>query len=136
MVHGPLRINAPVSAAKGVTLAAGESGDPYLSRLVKLVPSEVIALYLTFKEVASAWLGIWSVVCLLLVAVARILGTQEKGKSVQGGAVVIALVSFVLWVYATGGTFPGLSLPAGMPGLISVAIGVWTFLVPYFYKGD
>ena len=77
-------------------------GDPYLSRLIKLIPSEVVALYLTFKEVA----------------------------------ILIATVSFVLWVYATDGYFLHFRRPANVPGLISVSVGVWTFLLPYLYKGD
>jgi hypothetical protein len=52
------------------------------------------------------------------------------------GAVLVSMVSFVLWVYATDGRFLSYELPASPPGLISVAIGVWTFLIPLFYKGD
>jgi hypothetical protein len=110
--------------------------DPYLARLVKLVPSEVVALYLTFKEVAATWLGIWGLICLLLVVLVRAVATRGKHQPIQHGAVMIACVSFVLWVYATGGTILQLQLPSNVPGLISVAVGVWTFLVPYIYKGD
>jgi hypothetical protein len=111
-------------------------GDPYLSRLIKLVPSEVVALYLTFKEVAVSWLGIWATICLVLVVVVRTLGTRQAGKPVQVGAILIATVSFILWVYATGGHFLHIRPPANVPGLISVSVGVWTFLLPYLYKGD
>jgi len=54
----------------------------------------------------------------------------------QIGAVLIATISFILWVYATHGYFPYLKLPASVPGLVSVLIGAWTFLLPYFYKGE
>jgi hypothetical protein len=102
MTAAPLRIRAP---EEGSTVT-GE-GDQYLSRLVKLVPSEVVVLYLTFKETATTWLGIWSTICLGLVVLTRTLGTHEA-----------------------------VELPASPPGLISVAISVWTFLIPLFYKGD
>ena len=111
-------------------------GDLYLSRLVKLVPSEVVALYLTFKETAVTWLGVWSTICLALVVLTRTLGSHEAGKRVQVGAVLVSMVSFTLWVYGTDGYFLSVELPESPPGLISVAIGVWTFLVPLFYKGD
>jgi hypothetical protein len=39
-------------------------------------------------------------------------------------------------VYGTDGQILSVELPASPPGLISVAIGVRTFLVPLFYKGD
>lgn len=117
--RGPLRINAPA--------------DEYLERLIKLIPAEVVALYLTFKEVASSWLHIWAWICLGLVVLVRSAGTFTDAKRVQWRAVIVASVSFVLWVYATGGHLVELSLPTGA---ISVAVGVWTFLVPMFYKGD
>ncbi len=116
--------------------AAPLPSDPYLARLVKLVPSEVVALYLTFKEVAVTWLGIWGLICLVLVVLVRAVATRGKHQPIQFGAVAIACISFVLWVYATGGTILDLPLPSNVPGLISVAVGVWTFVVPYIYKGD
>jgi hypothetical protein len=83
-----------------------------------------------FKETAVTWLGVWATICMGLVALTRTLGTHEAGKRVQVGAVLVSMVSFALWVYATDG------LPESPPGLISVAIGVWTFLIPLIYKGD
>jgi hypothetical protein len=97
---------------------------------------EVVALYLTFKETAATWLGVWSTICLGLVVLTRTLGTHEAGKRVQVGAVLVSMVSFTLWVYGTDGYLLSVELPASPPGIISVAIGVWTFLVPLFYKGD
>jgi hypothetical protein len=51
--------------------------------LVKLIPAEVVALYLTFKEVASSWLSIWAWICLALVVLVRCFGTYNNAKSVQ-----------------------------------------------------
>ncbi len=111
-------------------------GDEYFQRLVKLVPTEVLALYLTFQEIAESWLGVWSVVCLVLVLFVRTVGTHQVGKPIQIVSVLVAAVSFILWVYATGGHFLQIMLPANIPGLTSVSVGVWTFLVPHFYRGD
>lgn len=126
---GPVAAELPAES-----VAPAPQGDLYLARLVKLIPSEVVALYLTFKEVANTWVGIWALVCLGLVVVVRVTTTRSPGKPLQVGAVLIACVSFVLWIYATGGTIANLQLPAA-PGLISVSVGVWTFLLPYLYKG-
>jgi hypothetical protein len=150
---GPFRIIAPLEADRRVAAAvpAGASPeaapggapspgpqkqDQYFDRLLKLVPTEVLALYITFKEVATGWLGIWAAICLVLVVFVRTIGTSQAGKPVQVVAVVVATVSFILWVYATGGYILQFKLPENMPGVISVAVGVWTFLVPYFYKGE
>jgi hypothetical protein len=115
--------------------ATGAENDPWLARLVKLVPSEVIAVYLAGTELAKTWLGIWATICLGLVLVARTLGTKEPGKPVQWIGVVVAFISFIIWVYATGGYFLDWKLP-GDRGVASIAVLLWTFLVPYFYKGD
>jgi len=128
----PFRVRAPLPKTRDET---AEEGDPYLARLVKLIPAEVVALYLTFKEVAVSWLGIWATICLGLVILVRALGTRESGK-VQKATVFVASVSFVLWVYATGGHFLTFTWPATIPGIISVSVGVWTFGVSYLYKGD
>lgn len=136
MEPAPLRIRSPEIAGAFTSQVAREGGDLYLSRLVKLVPSEVVALYLTFKDTAVSWLGVWATICLGLVVLTRTLGSHEAGKRVQVGAVLVSMVSFTLWVYATDGYFLSVELPESPPGLISVAIGVWTFLIPLFYKGD
>ena len=129
-------LGAPFRIIKGPATPLPSSPDQYLARLVKLVPSEVVALYLAFKEVAATWLGIWATICLVLVVFVRAFGTNQQGKGIQWGAVVVAAVSYILWVYATGGYILQFHLPESAPGIISVAIGVWTFLIPYFYQGD
>jgi hypothetical protein len=100
------------------------------------VPAEVLALYLTFKEVATTFLGVWATICLILVVVVRTIGNRQAGKPIQIAAIAIASVSFVLWLYASGGYLLSAKLPANSSGVVSVAIGVWTFLLPYLYKGD
>jgi hypothetical protein len=143
--HGALRIYKPAKPPTGpIAATEGEDnepesrkpGDPYLARLVLLVPSEVLALYLTFKETASSFLGTWAAICLALVIFVRTVGTHKAGKSIQLGSVLIATISFVLWIYATGGYLLSWKLPSNYPGVISIAIGVWTFVIPYWYKGD
>lgn len=111
-------------------------GDMYIARLVKLVPSEVVALYLAFKEVAAGFLGIWAAICLVLVLFVRTVGVHQSGKPIQFTAVIIAAISFILWVYAIGGYFFSLQIPPDSPGIVSVSVGVWTFIVPFLYRGD
>src|SRR3989338_6254044 len=106
--------------------------DDYFGRLIKLLPTEIVALYLTFKEVATNWLGIWAAICLVLVVIFRIVGTNrpEKGSPIQLIAVLIAAVSFILWIYAMGGYILQIQVITDNPGIISAAIGVWTVLLP------
>ncbi len=113
-----------------------ENFQLYMENLIKLIPAEVISLYLTgkgFFPPSQKGLWIWSLICLVLVIIVRIWGTREADKPVQWAAVVIPAISFVIWVYAVGGQFIKFDLP--MP-VIPLAVLVWTFVVPKFYKGD
>ncbi len=130
-MDGPLRIRR---AARGA-LAGRAVGpvDPWLARLVKLVPAEVVAVYLAGRPLAAArFADQWPVVCLLLVVIVRAWGSSDR-RGPQWISVAIATVSFALWVQATGGRFLGWSLPADAAGL---AVLVWTTLVPVFWRGD
>ena len=138
----PFRIESPETTSRGVTAApeagaTGAAGDDikqWMDRLIRLVPAEVVAVYLAGRGYATNWLGIWATVCLVLVFIVRIWGTNEPVKGVQWPAVGVAAVSFVIWVYAMGGNFLNLTLPD--PGIASAAVLVWTVVVPIFYKGD
>jgi hypothetical protein len=118
---------------KGQGAAADDLGH-WMDRLIKLVPSEIVAVYLAGKAYAIAWAGVWSIICLILVLVVRIWGTRSGSGQPQWPAVAVAAISFVIWVYAMGGQFAGAVL--GDPGIASAAVLIWTVLVPVFYKGD
>jgi hypothetical protein len=153
--QGVLRVNAgPVQAEEEIPPLGGpvvltvekpkrtksakkEEGDPYMLRLVKLVPAEIVSLYLSYKDQAAEWIGGWAVVCLVLLLISRTIGTKGDGKPIQIGSILIAVVSYVLWIYATGGHFPRMEVSADWPkGIVSVAVGVWTWAIPRFYHGD
>ena len=86
------------------------------------------------KGYAEKWLGIWSLICLALVFVSRILGTSEPAKRVQWWGVGVSAVSFVIWVYAIGANI--LDFQLSDKGVAYIAVLLWTFAVPYLYKGD
>jgi hypothetical protein len=128
---------APGALAEPVpTPSTRESIQNYTDKLIKLIPAEVLSLYLAGKGflTTSQGIGIWALICLVLVIVVRMWGTKDTGTPVQWAAVVIAAISFVIWVYAVGDLFFNLKLPD--PGIASVAVLAWTFIVPRFYKGD
>ncbi len=107
----------------------------WMDRVMKLIPSEVVAVYLTGKgNLPDGWQGGWSYVCLALVLLVRAWGTHEPGKGAQWIAVIVSAVSFVVWVYATSGRFAG--VPVVPSGAASAAVLVWAVVVPIFYKGD
>jgi hypothetical protein len=112
-----------------------------LERLLKLIPGEVVGIYLigvglipaafVIPRTSLSGLWGWAAVCLVLVFIARVYGTADPNP--QWLAVGVALVSFVIWVYTMGGPFATSGLYVAWLG--SLLVLVWTFVVPYFYKG-
>lgn len=59
----------------------------------------------------------------------------------QWRAVGVACFSFVLWIYVNGGGLLGvddwLHFLREFDGKFgAVAVGLWTFIIPWFYKGE
>ena len=129
-MNAPLRLVAADRSAVGVP--AGPI-DPWLTRLVKLVPAEIVAVYLAGRPFAEArFAGVWPVACLVLTIIVRAWGTSDR-RGPQWLSVAVSAVSFVLWVYATGGHFLTLQVDANLAALVVL---VWTTLVPVFWRGD
>jgi hypothetical protein len=111
----------------------------YYERLLKLIPAEVVGLYLIGVGIIPSGVRIglaaWAAACLALVVLVRAGATRDPGASLgpQWAAVVVAAVSFVVWVYALGGPFAAYHI--AIPWVGSLAVLVWTFVVPYFYRG-
>src|ERR1043166_2071728 len=77
---GPLRISAPIRAAT-VGRQTGRA-DPWLGRLVKLVPAEIVAVFLAGRPLAQGRAaGGWAAACLVLPVVGR-----PGGRPVRAGA--------------------------------------------------
>lgn len=123
----------------------------YIDRLLKLIPVEVVALYVAGKNAILmrfatdqakspsqfeywAWVG-WTVVCLGGVIWARSWLTSDKaaGVPVEKAAVAIAGVSFLVWVYSFGDVFNRV-LGVWDSLLATLLVLLWTFAAPYFYS--
>lgn len=137
----PFRVIHPEAGEKRVS-ASQEPAREYFERLMKMIPAEVVGLYLVGagfipKEQRVALL-IWTVVCLLGVVAIRIWGTadpnQDNPRPPQWPVVFISTVSFTLWIYSIGGAFAAYGL--SQPYLGSLLVLAWTFFVPIFYKGS
>lgn len=132
---------APPTSAQGTAL------QDYIGRVIRLIPADIVALYLGLHGViASAagndpsagaalpWLP-WLMLCLTLYA--RAWGSRDPSgswASVQWSGVLISVISFAVWVLNLG--HPVALLPAIKPWLGSTVLLIWTFLVPRLYHGD
>lgn len=136
--------------------AAGDEPDPrksYLDRLVKLIPAEVVGLYLAGKSAIQAsypqkadmppvpatpaeirWWVIWTLFCLFAVFLVRAWATSDKPRKVpvEWPAVCLAAASFLVWVYSFGDVFERLDYWSPLPS--SLLVLAWTFSVPFFYQ--
>ncbi len=117
----------------------GADFQGYLDRLMKMIPGEVIGLYLVGSGFIPAnqplVLTIWSIVCLGGVIAVKAYGTADRAnqKPPDWVHVAISSVAFVIWVYSIGGPFA--TYGVNVPYIGSLLVLAWTFFVPIFYKG-
>lgn len=126
----------------------------YLDRLLKLIPAEVIGIYLVgssmIPKVAQdqlkpgktddvrIWgIGIWAIICLVLVIITRIVTTRDTSERVspEWRSVWISAIAFVLWVYTMGGPFAEFDFYKRFAFIGPLSVMVWSYLIPLFYKG-
>jgi hypothetical protein len=138
-MSAPFRIRRPDTGVKAVALGPEEGFKFYLDRLFKMIPAEVVSLYLVgsgfIPEAQAVALLIWAVVCLIGVVAVRAYGTTDpaENKPPDWVHVAISSVAFVIWVYSLGGPFAAFKLY--VPYIGSLLVLAWTFFVPIFYKG-
>jgi hypothetical protein len=135
----PFRLRNPNAGAVKVSTTAGDKMAFYLERLTKMIPGEIVGLYLLgagFIEGKPAiWIAGWSAFCLLCLLAVRIRYTADpaQSKGPQWIPVVISAVAFVIWLYALGGPFAAYKIDE--PALGSLLVLGWSFIVPILYKG-
>jgi hypothetical protein len=131
-------MSAPFRIVRGVRRGPGDEFKAYLERLLKMIPGEVVGLYLigngfipADKATVSA---IWAGFCLLVVLIVRKYGTSDgPDKPWQKFPVLVSMVAFAIWVYSLGGPFVKFNLY--IPYLGSLLVLAWSFLIPIFYEG-
>jgi hypothetical protein len=134
--------------------AATQALADYMERLIKLIPAEVLSVYLTVRGFWSptdltegtsrldrsqmegaGFIGWWPLICIVLLWISRAWGTRATPdwRTVQYVPILIATVSFIVWVLAMGHQIVGWHCD---PRLASTAVVVWIFLLPVFYNGS
>jgi len=129
----------PGSEATGRNLkppASLTTYDTYYSRLVKLIPSEIIALYLALDGIVSAMkqkeILLWVVFGISVTGAWFYLGRLANVKKVTQR--LLTVLAFAIWVYVFGGPFVQLSWYD--PGYGKLLLVVYTFFVPMLFKGE
>lgn len=136
---GTVRRKAVAGAPLAAAGQAGSELQDYLDRLMKMIPGEVVGLYLVGSGIIPAGqsvsLLIWTILCLAGVIALRAYGTADPAanKTPDWIHVGISSIAFLIWVYSIGGVFEAYG--AAVPYIGSLLVLAWTFFVPIFYKG-
>ncbi len=109
-----------------------EQDNSFLQVLLKLIPSEVIAVFIFVQGVMPRVLVPHLVIALLLVCMTPIYLYWAGGvRSRQ--QLVISTLSLVVWIYAMGaGPFRFVRPPWYEPWHGAVALAIWTLIPPMF----
>jgi hypothetical protein len=114
--------------------ATPAAADDYMTKLVKYIPTEIVAVYLfisgILKNLAPNAVLDWGVFVLLLVLTPVYIWrvTKDPQKSPAWDQLVVSFVSFAVWVFALGGPFAAYAWYNPLYGSILVAL--FTLIAP------
>ena len=139
-----LRIQRPITV-EGVDASGGTSGDDWGARIAKLIPAEALGLYgtavafgkSTNQTVETLVLWIIVAVCCGLTVLIRYRATLDPVTHRPAWtAIAIALVSFILWVWALGPPNSPIPVVSDLPTAGPLAALLWGTILPYIYRGE
>ena len=149
-MSAPYRIRAPQARpqpmgdagapTKRAAASAGSEGfRSYLDRLLKMIPAEIVSLFVVgsgvIPEDQALALVAWTIICLAGVVFLRAYGTAdpEERLPTDWTHVAISCGAYIIWVYSLGGPFKAYDLY--VPYLGSLLVLGWTFVIPMVYQG-
>ena len=110
--------------------------DDYQSKLLKYIPTEVVALYVTLDGIVKAafnqqlsqeyWLWLWIIFAVLLISTPLYLWRVTKVRKKK--QLIISTIALVVWVFALGGAF--LSFTWYKPFYGAIILPLYTFFIP------
>src|SRR3990172_7957413 len=110
----------------------------YSDRLLKLIPGEVVAAYITIDGIipphtlAAKWVSL-VVSLVLLIAIPLYLTKTLAVENLR--QVVFTMASFLVWLYSLGGPFKlwatATGIPLHVPYIGSILLILWTLLIPF-----
>ncbi len=128
------------SEYKGLKLEKEEKlYDNYLTKLLKLIPAEIVTLYITLSAILDSSkdttkgieFAVFFIV-LLLTPIYIYLITKDKNKKIPWKQIVVSTFSFLVWVFALGGPFTYFKWYKKLYG--ALLLPIYTFLIPLIFK--
>jgi hypothetical protein len=121
-----------IGVEKPMTMAEpGQKADDYANKLIKYIPSEVIALYITLSTVLKSSADVPAMLDWIIFIVCTagvyfyLLRIQKVTKQKQ---LIISVLSFIVWIFAFGGPFADLGWYKPIYG--GLLLPVFTFFIP------
>jgi len=121
--------------------------DPYQSKLLKLIPSEIVGVYLTIFGIIKSTYGeitlpetsgiiTWIVFGILLVLTPLYLKFVMKVS--KGMQIALTTVGFVIWVLTIGGPFSTLETGDSklIPLLGAIVLPIYTLFIPFVFPKE
>jgi hypothetical protein len=108
-----------------------QTPDDYSARLLKYIPTEVIALYLTLASLlhSAAEMSVgWEWFIFLLGVIATPLYLWQLQRVRKTLQLVLSTLAYGVWVFALGGPFAHLAWYAPVYG--GILLCVYTFFIP------
>lgn len=115
------------------------SESDYRDKLMKLIPGEVVAAYITIDGIippqhsSSRWVSLF-VALVLLFAIPLYLSKALQVVNVS--QIYFTMASFAVWLYSLGGPFKlwgsHLGIDLHVPFIGSILLILWTLLIPFF----
>lgn len=138
----PRSINArkdspPPAPSRDEARAAADRPDDYKQKLYKYIPTEVIALYLTFDTLLRAagegkgflpWLVCGFCFLATPLYLWRVAGVKRISQ------LAVSTLAYAVWAFALGGPFSALAWYKPIYG--GILLPAYTFLIPVFGPGQ
>jgi len=127
------------------TISALDAGqtpkeDPYVSKIIKLIPADIISVYLAvFNIVKSNNLNPdgnttlqWIVFGLVLIITPFYLKKVAQINTTK--QIILCTVSFVIWVFSMGGPLDGVSIGGFTAQFLgAILLPIYTLFIPLLY---
>jgi hypothetical protein len=139
----PVRSFTSASITYASKSTTADPPDGYIDRLLKYIPSEIIALYLGVQNVIPTQdkyysLSLWivSILTALIVPVYMYYMTREPKQPTPWSQILISSVAFPIWVFAIGGPFAKYDWYKAEHWIAAVIITFSTFLLGIYKPSD
>ncbi len=110
------------------------SDNSFLKAVLKLIPSEIVAVYIFLQGVIPPRLYPYLAVSAALVVITPLYLRFAMGVQ-AAGQLATSTVSTFVWIYAMGGPFRFLPPPWYEPWYGSAVLAFWTLIPPMFLYG-